>query len=73
LVEGQKPHVKEYVSKIRTQSELSLDAPRLAGFIFYSFVTGLKEVANEFGLSHGARRRGEFSTLKSRKWCMVSI
>jgi hypothetical protein len=50
LVEGQKPHVKEYVSKIRTQSELSLDAPRLAGFIFDSFITGLKEVANEFGL-----------------------
>ncbi|KAH8486013.1 hypothetical protein H0E87_027459 [Populus deltoides] len=50
LVEGQKPRVKEYVSKIRTQSELSLDAPRLAGFIFDSFITGLKEVANEFGL-----------------------
>lgn len=50
LVEGQKPHVKEYVSKIRTQSELSLDAPLLAGFIFDSSVSGLKEVANEFGL-----------------------
>ena len=49
LVEGQKPHVKENVSKTRTQCELSLDAPRLAGFIFDSFATGLKEVANEFG------------------------
>ncbi|KAG5252522.1 anthocyanidin O-glucosyltransferase [Salix suchowensis] len=49
LIEGQKPHVKEYVSKMRTQFELSLDAPRLAGFIFDSFATGLKEVANEFG------------------------
>jgi hypothetical protein len=49
LIEGQKPHVKEYVSKTRTQFELSLDAPRIAGFIFDSFATGLKEVANEFG------------------------
>ncbi|KAJ6756697.1 GLYCOSYLTRANSFERASE [Salix purpurea] len=49
LIEGQKPHVKEYVSKMRTQFELSLDAPQLAGFIFDSFATGLKEVANEFG------------------------
>ena len=29
--------------------ELKQRTPRLAGFIFDSFATGLKEVANEFG------------------------
>ena len=50
LIEGQKSHVKEYVSKIRTQYELNPDSPRLAGFIFDTFATGMKDVPNEFGV-----------------------
>jgi hypothetical protein len=50
LVEGQKPHVKEYVSRIRTQYEMNPDSPRLAGFVFDTFATGLKDVSNEFGI-----------------------
>ncbi|KAJ6967713.1 anthocyanidin 3-O-glucosyltransferase 2-like [Populus alba x Populus x berolinensis] len=50
LIEGQKPHVKEYVSRIRTQFEMNPDSPRLAGFVFDTFATGLKDVSNEFGI-----------------------
>jgi hypothetical protein len=50
LVEGQKPHVKEYVSKIRTQFEMNPNSPRLAGFIFDTFASRMKDVPNEFGV-----------------------
>ncbi|XP_034927068.1 anthocyanidin 3-O-glucosyltransferase 6-like [Populus alba] len=50
MIESQKPHVEEYVSKMRTQSQLSPDSPQLAGFIFDTFVTGMKDVANGFGV-----------------------
>ncbi|CAK7345140.1 unnamed protein product [Dovyalis caffra] len=50
LIEGQKTHVKEYVSRIRTQSELSPGSPQVAGFIFDTFATGMRDVANEFGV-----------------------
>ncbi|CAK7345190.1 unnamed protein product [Dovyalis caffra] len=49
-IEGQKPHIKAYVTKIKTQSELSPDSPRLAGFVFDMLCTGLKDMANEFGV-----------------------
>jgi hypothetical protein len=48
VYEGQKPLVREYVSKIKTQSELSPDSPQFAGFIFDAYATGLKDLANEF-------------------------
>ncbi|KAJ6756702.1 GLYCOSYLTRANSFERASE [Salix purpurea] len=50
LVKGQKSHVREYVSRIRNQSELNPDSPRIAGFIFDTFATGMKDVPNEFGV-----------------------
>jgi hypothetical protein len=50
LVEGQKPHVKEYVSKIRTQFEMNPTSPRLAGFIFDTCASRMKDVPNEFGV-----------------------
>ncbi|CAK7345158.1 unnamed protein product [Dovyalis caffra] len=50
LIEGQKPNIKEYVYKIKIQSQLSPDSPRLAGFIFDVFCTGLKDVADEFAV-----------------------
>ncbi|KAJ6756696.1 UDP-GLYCOSYLTRANSFERASE 71B2 [Salix purpurea] len=50
LVKGQKSHVREYVSRIRNQSELNQDSPRIAGFIFDTFATGMKDVPNEFGV-----------------------
>ncbi|KAB5551494.1 hypothetical protein DKX38_008805 [Salix brachista] len=50
MIEGHKPHVKEYVSNMRTRSQLSPDSPQLAGFIFDTFVTGMKEVADGFGV-----------------------
>ncbi|CAK7345144.1 unnamed protein product [Dovyalis caffra] len=50
LIEGQKPYVKEYVSRIRTQSELNPDSHRLAGFVFDTFATGMRDVATEFGV-----------------------
>ncbi|CAK7345142.1 unnamed protein product [Dovyalis caffra] len=50
LIEGQKPHVKEYVSRIRTQSELSPESPQVAGFVFDTFVIGMRDAANEFGV-----------------------
>nr|APR64105.1 hypothetical protein [Populus tomentosa] len=50
LVEGQKPHVKEYVSKIRTQFEMNPNSPRLAGFIFDTFASRMKDVPHEFGV-----------------------
>ncbi|KAJ6921728.1 hypothetical protein NC652_015611 [Populus alba x Populus x berolinensis] len=50
MIESQKPHVEEYVSKMRTQSQLSPDSPQLAGFIFDTFATGMKDVANGFGV-----------------------
>ncbi|KAJ6756685.1 GLYCOSYLTRANSFERASE [Salix purpurea] len=50
LIEGQKPHVKEFVSKIVSKSELSPDSPQLAGFVFDAFCTGMKDLAYEFGV-----------------------
>ncbi|KAB5519124.1 hypothetical protein DKX38_023443 [Salix brachista] len=50
LIEGQKPHVKEFVSKIVSKSELSPDSPHLAGFVFDAFCTGMKDLAGEFGV-----------------------
>ncbi|KAJ6870166.1 anthocyanidin 3-O-glucosyltransferase 2-like [Populus alba x Populus x berolinensis] len=50
LIEGQKPRVKEFVSKIVSKSELSPDSPRLAGFVFDAFCTGMKDLAGEFGV-----------------------
>uniref|UniRef100_A0A6N2L7L1 Glycosyltransferase n=1 Tax=Salix viminalis TaxID=40686 RepID=A0A6N2L7L1_SALVM len=50
LIEGQKPHVKEFVSKIVSKSELSPDSPQLAGFVFDAFCTGMKDLAGEFGV-----------------------
>ncbi|KAG6744558.1 hypothetical protein POTOM_051194 [Populus tomentosa] len=50
LVEEQKPHVKEYVSKIRTQFEMNPNSPRLAGFIFDTFASRMKDVPHEFGV-----------------------
>ncbi|KAJ6332396.1 hypothetical protein OIU76_010729, partial [Salix suchowensis] len=47
MIEGHKPHVKEYVSNMR---QLSPDSPQLAGFIFDTFATGMKEVADGFGV-----------------------
>ena len=44
VYDGQKPLVREYVSKIKTQSELSPDSPQFAGFIFDAFATGLKDL-----------------------------
>jgi hypothetical protein len=50
LIEGQKPHVREFVSKIVSKSDLSPDSPRLAGFVFDAFCTGMKDLADEFGV-----------------------
>ncbi|CAK7345156.1 unnamed protein product [Dovyalis caffra] len=50
LVEAQNPNIKEFVSKLKTQSELSPDSPRLAGFVLDMFVTGIKNLAEEFGV-----------------------
>ncbi|KAJ6332395.1 hypothetical protein OIU76_010728 [Salix suchowensis] len=50
LIESQKPHVKEFVSKLTTQSELNLKPPRLACFVLDMFCTGMIDVANEFGV-----------------------
>ncbi|CAK7345138.1 unnamed protein product [Dovyalis caffra] len=50
LIESQKPHVKEFVSDLITQSELNPKAPRLAGFVLDMFCTGMIDVANEFGV-----------------------
>ncbi|CAK7345148.1 unnamed protein product [Dovyalis caffra] len=50
LADAHKPHVKEFVSKFKTQSELSPDSPRLAGFVFDSFVLGMEDLAEEFGV-----------------------
>ncbi|KAJ6380553.1 hypothetical protein OIU77_029447 [Salix suchowensis] len=47
MIEGHKPHVKEYVSNMR---QLRPDSPQLAGFIFDTFATGMKEVADGFGV-----------------------
>ncbi|KAJ6408585.1 hypothetical protein OIU84_011837 [Salix udensis] len=46
----QKPHVKESVSKLITQSEKNLKPPRLACFVLDMFCTGMIDVANEFGV-----------------------
>eukprot|EP00258_Populus_trichocarpa_P016005 XP_006373637.2 anthocyanidin 3-O-glucosyltransferase 6 [Populus trichocarpa] len=51
LAEAQKNHVKEFVSKIKAQSELSPnDSPRLAGFVLDTFVLGMNDLAAEFGV-----------------------
>jgi len=50
LIETQKPHVKEEVSKLVSQSESSLDSPTLAGFVLDMFCTPMIDVANEFGV-----------------------
>ena len=50
LIESEKPHVKEFVSKLITQSELNPKPPRLACFVLDMFCTGMIDVANEFGV-----------------------
>lgn len=50
LIESEKPHVKEFVSKLITQSELNPEPPRLACFVLDMFCTGMIDVANEFGV-----------------------
>ncbi|KAJ6912236.1 anthocyanidin 3-O-glucosyltransferase 6 isoform X2 [Populus alba x Populus x berolinensis] len=50
LIEAQKPHVKEEVSKLVIESESSPDSPRLAGFVLDMFSTPIIDVANEFGV-----------------------
>ncbi|KAJ6912238.1 hypothetical protein NC651_014812 [Populus alba x Populus x berolinensis] len=50
LIEAQKPHVKEEVSKLVMESESSPDSPRLAGFVLDMFSASIIDVANEFGV-----------------------
>ncbi|CAK7345166.1 unnamed protein product [Dovyalis caffra] len=50
LIEAQKPHVKEEVSKLVSHYELSHDSPRLAGFVLDMFCISMIDVANEFGV-----------------------
>ncbi|KAH8486015.1 hypothetical protein H0E87_027461 [Populus deltoides] len=51
LAEAQKPHVKEFVSNIKAQSELSRhESPQLAGFVLDTFVLGMNDLAAEFGV-----------------------
>jgi len=51
LAEAQKNYVKEFVSKIKAQTDLSLnDSPRLAGFVLDTFVLGMNDLAAEFGV-----------------------
>ncbi|KAJ6921731.1 hypothetical protein NC652_015614 [Populus alba x Populus x berolinensis] len=50
LIEAQKAHVKEEVSKLVFASESSPDSPRLAGFVLDMFSTSIIDVANEFGV-----------------------
>ena len=51
LAEAQKNNVKEFVSKIKAQSELSPnDSPRLAEFVLDTFVLGMDDLAGEFGV-----------------------
>nr|UMK68136.1 UGT1 [Aesculus chinensis] len=51
IIESQKPHVKEAVTKL-TQSESlpAADSPRLAGFVLDMFCTCMIDVANDFGV-----------------------
>jgi hypothetical protein len=50
LIEAQKPHVKDEVSKLVSQSESSPDSPTLSGFVLDMFCTPMIDVANEFGV-----------------------
>ncbi|XP_052303877.1 anthocyanidin 3-O-glucosyltransferase 2 isoform X4 [Populus trichocarpa] len=50
LIEAQKPHVKEEVFKLVSQSESSPHSPSLAGFVLDMFCTSMIDVANEFGV-----------------------
>ncbi|CAK7345184.1 unnamed protein product [Dovyalis caffra] len=50
LIEAQKPHVKEEVSKLVSHSELSHDSPTLGGIVLDMFCTSMIDVANEFGV-----------------------
>ncbi|KAG6770983.1 hypothetical protein POTOM_022326 [Populus tomentosa] len=50
LIEAQKAHVKEEVSKLVMESESSPDSPRLAGFVLDMFSASIIDVANEFGV-----------------------
>ncbi|KAJ6870170.1 hypothetical protein NC652_035941 [Populus alba x Populus x berolinensis] len=50
LVEEQKPHVKEYVSKIRTQFEMNPNSPRLAGAAFIGSMLHLTALHDEQGV-----------------------
>ncbi|CAK7345178.1 unnamed protein product [Dovyalis caffra] len=50
LIEAQRPHVKEEVSKLVSHSELSQDSPRLAGIVLDMFCTSMIDVANESGV-----------------------
>ncbi|KAJ6756686.1 GLYCOSYLTRANSFERASE [Salix purpurea] len=57
LAEAQKPHVKEFVLKMKAQSELSPhDSPQLAGFVVDTFVLGMNDLAGEFGVPCLANR-----------------
>jgi len=50
LIEAQKHHVKDEVSKLVCQSESSPDSPTLSGFVLDMFCTPMIDVANEFGV-----------------------
>ncbi|KAH8517365.1 hypothetical protein H0E87_005344 [Populus deltoides] len=50
FIETHKPHVKEEVSKLVSQSESSPDSPTLAGFVLDMFCTPMIDVAAEFGV-----------------------
>ncbi|KAJ4844661.1 hypothetical protein Tsubulata_024219 [Turnera subulata] len=52
LIQGHKPHVKETVSKLLFSSNESTPdpPPRLAGFVIDMLLTGMIDVANEFGV-----------------------
>ncbi|KAG6743572.1 hypothetical protein POTOM_052271 [Populus tomentosa] len=50
LIETQKPHAKEEVSKLVSQSESSPGSPALAGFVLDMFCTPMIDVTTEFGV-----------------------
>ncbi|KAJ4829791.1 hypothetical protein Tsubulata_050530, partial [Turnera subulata] len=51
MIETAKPHIKEVVTKLISESESSHDdSPKLAGFVLDMFCTSLIDMANEFGV-----------------------
>ncbi|KAG5242333.1 hypothetical protein OIU76_010731 [Salix suchowensis] len=50
LIEAQKSHVKEEVSKLVLESESGSDSPRLAGFVLDMFFASIIDAVNEFGV-----------------------